>query len=69
MSGHRNFNELRQKMSPEALARAKAKAERMIQEMPLNELKVARNLAEQPPRNVSGPDDQDQAIQTGFTDP
>jgi hypothetical protein len=47
MSGHRSFNELRQKMSPEALARAKAKAERMIREMPLNELKVARDLAEE----------------------
>jgi hypothetical protein len=47
MSGHRKFNELRQKMSHDALARAKAKAEQMIREMPLNEQRVARRLAEE----------------------
>ena len=54
MSGHRNFNELREKMSSEARARAKTKAERMIREMPLHQLRVARNLTQEHLSKVLG---------------
>jgi transcriptional regulator with XRE-family HTH domain len=54
MSGHRNFNQLRERMSPEARARAKTKAQRMIREMPLNQLRVARNLTQEHLSKVLG---------------
>jgi ribosome-binding protein aMBF1 (putative translation factor) len=40
------FSSLRQQMSPESRARAKAKAETMLTEMPLNELRQARGLSQ-----------------------
>ena len=40
----KNFAELRAKMSPDAVGRAKAKA--MLEEMPLNELRQARGLSQ-----------------------
>lgn len=43
----RNFKELEARMSPEALARAKAKTEQMIREMPLDELREALNLTQE----------------------
>jgi DNA-binding Xre family transcriptional regulator len=43
----RNFNELRQKMSPERRAKNDADTERMIREMPLDELRAARELTQQ----------------------
>jgi DNA-binding Xre family transcriptional regulator len=43
----RNFNELRQKMSPERRAKNDAETERMIREMPLDELRAARELTQQ----------------------
>lgn len=43
----KNFGILRQKMSPAALARAEAKAEKMIQEMALDELREARRLTQE----------------------
>jgi transcriptional regulator with XRE-family HTH domain len=54
MSGHRNFNELREEMSPDARVRAKTKAQRMIREMPLNQLRVARNLTQEHLSKVLG---------------
>jgi DNA-binding Xre family transcriptional regulator len=43
----RNFNELREKMSPERRARNDAESERMLREMPLDELRAARELTQQ----------------------
>ena len=43
----RNFRELEAKMSPERLARNKARVEQMIAEMPLDELRAARELTQQ----------------------
>jgi transcriptional regulator with XRE-family HTH domain len=43
----KNFKELRAKMSPEARARSEAKAQQMIAEMPLYELRVARDLTQE----------------------
>ena len=40
------FSVLRQKMSPEAQARAGVKAQAMLAEMPLNELRQARGLSQ-----------------------
>lgn len=40
------FNELRAKMSPESRARAEVKAQAMLAEMPLNELRQARGLSQ-----------------------
>ncbi len=43
----KNFKELQAKMSPEARARAEAKAEGMIREMALDELRAALDLTQQ----------------------
>jgi DNA-binding XRE family transcriptional regulator len=43
----KNFKELRAKMSPEAQARSEAKARQMIAEMPLYELREARDLTQE----------------------
>ena len=43
----RKFSELEAKMSPEALARAKKRAEEMLKEMPLHELRQARGLSQE----------------------
>ncbi|MNF70176.1 hypothetical protein D3C85_1479480 [compost metagenome] len=42
----KKFAELRAKMSPESQARAEAKAQVMLAEMPLNELRQARGLSQ-----------------------
>lgn len=41
------FNNLKQKMSPEALARAEKRAKTILDEMPLNELRAARLLTQE----------------------
>ena len=41
------FKKLKQKMSPEALARAEKRAQRMLDEMPLSELRTARLLTQE----------------------
>ena len=43
----KNFKELQAKMSPERRARSEAKAKRMIEEMALDELRVARELTQE----------------------
>jgi len=43
----RNFEELRGKMSPERRAKNEAETERMIREMPLDELRAARELTQE----------------------
>jgi len=43
----RNFRELEEKMRPESRARARKKAESMIREMPLEELRTARALTQE----------------------
>lgn len=40
------FSTLRQQMSPESQARAQAKAQALLAEMPLNELRQARGLSQ-----------------------
>jgi DNA-binding XRE family transcriptional regulator len=47
MAKARNFNELRAKMSPERRAANEAEAKRMLGEMPLSELRAARNLTQE----------------------
>lgn len=42
----KKFSELRSRMSPESQARAEAKAQTMLAEMPLNELRQARGLSQ-----------------------
>lgn len=42
----KKFAELRAQMSPESCARAEAKAQAMLAEMPLNELRQARGLSQ-----------------------
>jgi hypothetical protein len=42
----RKFSELRSKMSPAAQAKAKAETDRMLAEMPLQELRRARELSQ-----------------------
>ena len=42
----KKFSELRTQMSPEAQARVEAKAQAMLAEMPLNELRQARGLSQ-----------------------
>jgi DNA-binding XRE family transcriptional regulator len=42
-----NFDALRQRMSPEAQQAAKAKTTQMLREMPLQELRRARQLSQQ----------------------
>jgi hypothetical protein len=43
----KNFKELQAKMATEARARSEAKAQRMIQEMALDELRAARALTQE----------------------
>ena len=43
----RKFEELRSSMSPASRARARARAQTMLEEMPLNELRRARGLSQQ----------------------
>ena len=43
----RNFKELQAKMSPERRARSEAAAQKMLEEMPLDELREARNLTQE----------------------
>src|SRR5690348_3751010 len=43
----KNFNTLRDKMSPESLARAHARAEKYAEEMALDELRAARDLTQE----------------------
>src|SRR5580704_17505054 len=47
MAKARNFNELRAKISPERQAANAAEAKRMLEEMPLSELRAARNLTQE----------------------
>jgi DNA-binding XRE family transcriptional regulator len=42
----KKFSELRTRMSPEAQVRVEAKAQAMLAEMPLNELRQARGLSQ-----------------------
>jgi transcriptional regulator with XRE-family HTH domain len=42
----KRFSELRARMSPESRARAESKAQAMLAEMPLNELRQARGLSQ-----------------------
>ena len=42
----KKFSELRKRMSPESRARAQSKAQAMLAEMPLNELRQARGLSQ-----------------------
>jgi DNA-binding XRE family transcriptional regulator len=41
------FKELERKMSPRAQARSEAKARKMIEEMPLSEIRAARKLTQE----------------------
>jgi len=43
----KKFRDLRARMSPEAQARAQRKAEAMLAEMPLAELRIARQLSQE----------------------
>src|SRR4051812_48034091 len=43
----KSFKTLREKMSPEAQERARQKAEELIEELPLNELRAARKLTQE----------------------
>jgi hypothetical protein len=43
----RSFKELERKMSPEARARSEAKARKLMAEMPLNEIRAARELTQE----------------------
>ena len=50
----KNFKELQAKMPPEAHAKAKAEAEKIIREMPLHELRAARLLTQEHLAKVLG---------------
>lgn len=50
----RNFNELRDRMSPESQARARQKANAYREEMPLDELRRARDLTQTTLANTLG---------------
>ena len=43
----RNFRELREKMSPERRAMNEAETERMLRELPLDQLRAARELTQE----------------------
>ena len=43
----KNFNELRKRVSPEALARSEARVKKMLEKMPLHELREARRLTQE----------------------
>jgi DNA-binding Xre family transcriptional regulator len=47
MAKARNYNELRAKMSPERRARSEARAQEMLANMPLDELRAARHLTQE----------------------
>lgn len=46
MAGHRKFNELRARRTPERRARNQAETERLLAEMPLAELRQAQELTQ-----------------------
>lgn len=50
----RNFKELRAKMTPEQQAKAKAGAEEMLRNMPLDELRAAREMTQENLAEVLG---------------
>ena len=50
----KKFSELRAKMSPEAQAKAEALAKRYLAELPLDELRVARNMSQENLAQVLG---------------
>src|ERR1700736_964525 len=50
----KNFKVLQSKMRPESLARSEAKAKQMIDEMPLDELRAARDLTQEHLAKVLG---------------
>lgn len=54
MAKARNFNELRAKMPPAALARSEAMARETLANMPLDELRAARNLTQEHLAEVLG---------------
>jgi len=43
----RNFRELEAKMGPERIARSDARVKKMLEEMPLNRLRAARELTQE----------------------
>ena len=43
----RNFSELRENMLPEARAKADSLAKKYLAELPLDELRVARNMSQE----------------------
>jgi transcriptional regulator with XRE-family HTH domain len=43
----KSFNKLREKMSPEARERSREKADKLLEEMPLGELRAARKLTQE----------------------
>ena len=43
----KSFKTLREKMSPESRERSRRKADKLIEEMPLNELRAARKLTQE----------------------
>lgn len=43
----RNFNELRNKMSPESRARVQERVKQLVKEMPLEELRAAREFTQE----------------------
>jgi DNA-binding XRE family transcriptional regulator len=43
----KSFKMLKERMSPQARARAERKAEELIAEMPLNELRAARKMTQE----------------------
>jgi hypothetical protein len=52
----RNFRELEAKMTPEQLAERDAHVKRIVEEMPLNRLRVARNLTQEHLANILNKD-------------
>jgi transcriptional regulator with XRE-family HTH domain len=50
----RKFSELRAKMSPEAQSKAKSLAKKYLAELPLDELRVARNMSQENLAQVLG---------------
>ena len=50
----RKFSELRAKMSPEAQSKAKSLAKKYLAELPLDELRVARNMSQEHLAQVLG---------------
>lgn len=50
----RNFKELEAKMSPERIARSNARVKKMLAEMPLNELREARELTQDSLADILG---------------